>query len=598
MKTHLNEPHRSAENVPEYGFQAIGHSTAEISIATTYTELRRLIHPTELYIPLGSITQQSPIKTTHSKLRRSMMETAVCRTSYRLLSNLAESSTRDDLKNRTVAAVKNNGSVRLRVEFGNGNEFVSFETDGMISERFTRKGESAPVTAARIEHDTDLDAIPGSVVANYGGAASILGAYWTQYRQCIYRFSAQRFPGTECGNVGTTVLDRQAAGLPYCINSLQTNDAHGHRQLCAWIKRIFPNVSWVQAPALPSNAFQLRCLPLPPEARRNDLATPLARMGSGIGNIIAMLYVILTSRHPQVFAIDEPNAFLHPRALRELLQILESEGSQHQYILTGHSPDLLTAINLHTITLLELKSFSTFVSQARTKSLAELRSGLADLGISLTDLHGRDRVFWVEGQTEEIVMPGLLRHFCPELAAGTAVLRVEHTGTFSRKGVKPSEVANIYQRLSQSSALVPPMVCILLDRESMSIEKRKKMEDESQGALRFLDRRMLENFILHSDAIQAVLAELGETTASEEVERILVKAMNATGAHYDLATIDGARVLLEVYTQATESRLEFVKTRDVLLLINWILKNGPDRLEPLRVFLREIFQLPVHVVSP
>ena len=32
-------------------------------------------------------TQQSPIKTTHSKLRRSMMETAVCRTSYRLLSN-------------------------------------------------------------------------------------------------------------------------------------------------------------------------------------------------------------------------------------------------------------------------------------------------------------------------------------------------------------------------------------------------------------------------------------------------------------------------------------------------------------------------------
>ena len=31
-------------------------------------------------------TQQSPIKTTHSKLRRSMMETAVCRTSYRLLS--------------------------------------------------------------------------------------------------------------------------------------------------------------------------------------------------------------------------------------------------------------------------------------------------------------------------------------------------------------------------------------------------------------------------------------------------------------------------------------------------------------------------------
>ena len=35
----------------------------------------------------AQFTQQSPIKTTHSKFRRSMMETAVCRTSYRLLSN-------------------------------------------------------------------------------------------------------------------------------------------------------------------------------------------------------------------------------------------------------------------------------------------------------------------------------------------------------------------------------------------------------------------------------------------------------------------------------------------------------------------------------
>ena len=38
----------------------------------------------------ANLTQQSPIKTTHSKLRRSMMETAVCRTSYRLLSKLEE----------------------------------------------------------------------------------------------------------------------------------------------------------------------------------------------------------------------------------------------------------------------------------------------------------------------------------------------------------------------------------------------------------------------------------------------------------------------------------------------------------------------------
>ena len=48
----------------------------------------------------AGLTQQSPIKTTHSKLRRSMMETAVCRTSYRLLSKGIDASNngiRDDI---------------------------------------------------------------------------------------------------------------------------------------------------------------------------------------------------------------------------------------------------------------------------------------------------------------------------------------------------------------------------------------------------------------------------------------------------------------------------------------------------------------------
>lgn len=221
-------------------------------------------------------------------------------------------------------------------------------------------------------------------------------------------------------------------------------------------------MKWIQAPPRPSGHFELVCLPLLPECRREDLAVPLARMGTGIGNVIAMLYVVLTSRQPQVIAIDEPNSFLHPRALRELLQIFSTEGSQHQFILTAHSPDVLTAIKPNLITMFDFDGASTTVQQVDAKNISAIRSGLADLGIRMTDLHGRDRVLWVEGQTEEIVMPDLLRHFCPEIAAGTAVLRVEHTGTFEKKGVDPTEVANLYRRLTKSSALVPPMMAIHL----------------------------------------------------------------------------------------------------------------------------------------
>ena len=133
-------------------------------------------------------------------------------------------------------------------------------------------------------------------------------------------------------------MQRNAGNLPYCINHLHSNDAEGHRILCNWVHRIFPSVKWIQAPPIPgTQTFQLQCLPEAPEARRHDLAVPLDRMGSGIGNVIAILYVVLTARYPQVIAIDEPNSFLHPKALRELLSILAQDGKQHQYVLTAHS---------------------------------------------------------------------------------------------------------------------------------------------------------------------------------------------------------------------------------------------------------------------
>lgn len=407
------------------------------------------------------------------------------------------------------------------------------------------------------------------------------------FKPRIYRFNAQRRPGFQCAAQGSAILDREAVTLPYCINHLQTNDAHGHKLLCSWINRVFPSVNWVQAP--PNNGnFDLRCLPHPPEARRDDLATPIADMGAGIGNVIAMLYVVLTSREPQVIAIDEPNAFLHPRALRELLAILESEGKQHQFILTVHSADVLTAVTTQSISLLEFDGVVTTVKHVGSKDLHALRGGLADLGIRMTDLHAKDHVFWVEGQTEELVMPELLRWACPEVAAGTSVLRVERTGTFFKKGMEPEEIVKIYQRLSSSSALVPPMVCILLDGEKRSIESRRAIEASSQGKLRFLDRRMLENYLLHPQAVVAALLELGQTISEDSVRDALC---NALGLPEDPIEVDGAAALAQVFSALSGTSFEFRKTRDVPFLVTWILQNDPEYLAPLRDCLRKSFGL-------
>ncbi|QRX82290.1 AAA family ATPase [Glaciimonas sp. PAMC28666] len=553
LTSNVNQPHRSHKNLLTFGAQSDGDSRFTTTLSTDVNELRRVCG-NDFYIPMPVPQGES----FHSSIEGSQ-----------------------DLFLRLLADQR----VTIGLESVGQIQSCSYETVVGKSPNSTRNTNGGhPVFALRLLYKDWSSSMPEPNLQNFSGLSLQIGTVREAFLPYIYRFSAQRRPSGESQNQGVAILDRDATNLPFCINHLQTNDADGHRILCKLVNRIFPSVKWVQAPPVPNtNFFRLQCLPVAPEGRRSDLAIQMSSMGSGIGNVIAMLYVVLTSRYPQVIAIDEPNSFLHPRALRELLQIFATEGAQHQYILTGHSADVLTAVNPNLITLFEFDGACTTIKQVNSKDIALLRSGLSDLGIRMTDLHGRDRVLWVEGQTEEIVLPDLLRHFCPELAAGIAVLRVEHTGAFEKRGIDPKEVANIYKRLTESSALVPPMVAILLDSELRSSAACAKLEADSNGALRFLKLTMLENYLLVPDAITAVLNDLKELVSLEQVTAALeIAKKNSEG---------GANILKQVFSSLSDARHEFKKTRDAPRIVSWILLNSPHELLELGNFLREIVGL-------
>ncbi|QRY30566.1 AAA family ATPase [Variovorax sp. PDNC026] len=540
-----NEPHRSRVTVPRYGDPIRGFSKIAVGLTMSTLELGRMHGREQFYVPINV-----PVT-----------DPGVSGLAFRQFDS-------DVLLNFDF--VVDGGS--RRVELTSKSIFNGGFLDGESEPRpsaefiFNAEGEFEVRRALAVADGSRLQNLANRCLAR------------------IYRFGAQRRPGSECGMVDAAVLDREAATLPYFINRLQTSNAHGHRQLCSWVNRILPTVAWVQSTPTGRNSFALQCLPEAPEAQREDLATPLASMGTGIGNIVAILYVMLTAREPQVIAIDEPNAFLHPRALRELLAILESEGKQHQFILTAHSADVLTAVDTSSINFLELASSATVVKRVSREQLHSIRGELAELGISVTDLHGKDRVLWVEGQTEELVFPLLLRYACPEIAAGTAVLRVERTGTFERKrGVAVEEIVSIYDRLSKSAGLVPPMICMLLDAETKKPNEMAQIERDSQNRLRFLDRRMLENYLLNPRAIHAALLELNCACELAQVENEL-STINLT----DISNVDGARVLQTLFSSISEATQEFRKTRDVPNIVSWLIANERDFLEPLRSLLRRI----------
>ncbi len=76
-----------------------------------------------------------------------------------------------------------------------------------------------------------------------------------------------------------------------------------------------------------------------PNMEFSELAMDLDASGTGIGQAIAMLTVLVSADNPRILVVDEPNSFLHPSAVRKLIQIFRD--SPHQFKVTTHSPEVI-----------------------------------------------------------------------------------------------------------------------------------------------------------------------------------------------------------------------------------------------------------------
>lgn len=405
----------------------------------------------------------------------------------------------------------------------------------------------------------------------------------------IYRFSAERVVRATSGPSNNELLP-DASNLPFCINHLRASDDQTFELLNNYIHRIFPTIYSVGAIPNSSGIFELKVHTVPTHRRRSDLAVSMDRVGTGISNAIAMLYVALTAHSPRIILLEEPNSFLHPRALRELLAILAEAASRHQFFVTTHSSDVLRIIPASSVTLLEHDGTQTSVQQTVKRDLNVFRAGLLDLGIRLTDLHGCDRVLWVEGETEEAIFPKILSHFFPESAQGIATLRLHATGDFEARKYRAEKVAEIYRRLSTATFLAPPMVAITLDREGKQPSEIERLEREGNGVLHFLPQAMVENYLLVSEAISAVLhTEFGKKINAGIIEQELSKLAQDPAHSINPKNPQGspphaAKILQSVFSQLGGDGATYDKTSHGPMLAEWILSNKPELLEELKLW--------------
>jgi hypothetical protein len=321
---------------------------------------------------------------------------------------------------------------------------------------------------------------------------------------------------------------------------------------------------------------------------------------------MAILYVILTAEHPRVLLIDEPHSFLHPAAIRKLLEILKSHW-KHQYIITTHSPVALAASNPSTLVLLRMEGPKTVLSLIDPQAATELRLVLAEVGARLSDVYGADNILWVEGRTEELCFPLIREKARDETDPVTAavILGVRNTGEFEKRHARAT--IEIYRRLTSGVALLPPAVGFIFDAEGRTPAQQADLTRQSNGLIRFLPRRTFENYLLVPEALAALMNSVAgfrdTAVLADEITDWLTQhrwdkkyfhvpiTTDSKTAAYWLRAVDGASLLSDIFGELSERRVTYNKVEHGLQLTRWLCDHNFDHLAEIANLIRQVIAL-------
>jgi predicted ATPase len=429
-------------------------------------------------------------------------------------------------------------------------------------------------------------------------------------RDRIYRFVAERYSIGECAFGPNTILAPNATNLPEVLDNLTANTARFER-FNRTVREILPQVKHISVRNM-QGRVQVVVWPHEYATERVDLAIPLNECGSGIGQVLAMLYVVMNSDTPQVILVDEPQSFLHPGAIRKLIAVLK-RFPQHQYIFATHSPAVITAAEPDTLIIARTNDGETTLEAIDPSSTKHARAYLDEIGARLSDVFGADNVLWVEGQTEEACFPLILRTIAKQYhkqVSGTAVVGIRQTGDL--QGREKKKILEIYRKLSDANTLLPPTIAFIFDQECLTATQQTELVKMAPGLIHFLPRRMYENYLLDAEAIAAVAHAIEgfreKPVSPQEIQQLFDR--NREQHHEDkkdqllyfckgTATvpidwkmkIHAADLLEDIFLEMSEKRVEYEKTTHSVALTKWLIEHKPDAL-------KEIVNLLASIITP
>jgi hypothetical protein len=239
------------------------------------------------------------------------------------------------------------------------------------------------------------------------------------------------------------------------------------------------------------------------------------------------------------------------------------------------------------VRLLDGESVFEPIDTAHTKSL---QMSLAEVGARLSDVFGADNILWVEGQTEEVCFTAIIERILKRRLMGTAVVGIRETGDLERRDAE--RVLEIYEKLSTGVALIPPAIAFVLDRETRTDAQQEDIRRRSKNRARFIPRRTYENYLLNPMAVSNVMNQIKgfrETTVAEDEVYKAIEAKKQEQKYFSplriqddpnhwISNIHGAKVLSDLFSELSETRVAFHKVEHSAKLTDWLIGHCPEDL--------------------
>lgn len=293
-----------------------------------------------------------------------------------------------------------------------------------------------------------------------------------------------------------TRLDSTASNFHQVTHTVFSNSPEIWREVEQFVLGVLDDVESVLTKVLPGNQTALHL-----RLKGSGVDVPLSDCGTGVEQLLVVAFLVISSRVPLTLLWDEPHAFLHPSAERALISLMKRY-SEHQYIISTHSPVFINAVEpsgLVLVTRAQQRSVAQNIVD-RTKESALI---FKELGSTNADMFLSERIVFVEGPSDGPIYRTLLEKLGYD-CTGTVFAELGGDGKIASAKQRHAVIKS-YERLLEKVSVLPIGTRFVLD---LSDEYRQEDLKRSYGdKVQFLPRGEIESYLLDPDAIAKVITE-------------------------------------------------------------------------------------------